>query len=114
MQDSIDKYASTVEAKIAQIVVDHLLGAGFLVSVEDGEEVTVRRSRDAAEIRAALCTTGEDRLLVSTPEAPYGQAGGVLLIWGNGEDLISDYSVSLDVLMHTVMEAVDAIIAAAA
>jgi hypothetical protein len=78
------------EKRIARQVVADLLQAGFALSVYDGEEYTVRRSRDAAVIQAALGTTDEDRI-----DAYDG--GTVWLIYGNEPGvLIADYSLALE------------------
>lgn len=87
-----------VERRIVERVVKDLLKAGYQISVDDGGCVTLKRSRDRGAILAALATTDEDTLYVHKPDAAPGERANsfVLLIYGNGEDIISDYGVSLE------------------
>lgn len=92
-----------VEGKIARRIVRDMLAAGYSVSVHDSCEVTVRKSRDEAEIMAALFTADDDRLYA------HGQDGAVIgwvwLVYGNsGWDVVCDYSTSLDELMRPVLD----------
>ncbi len=80
-----------IETKLAKALIERLLGAGLLLSVHDGEEVTVKRSTDADAIFAALETTEMDNLVCYEADNKL-RIGAVLLIWGNGEDLISDHT----------------------
>ena len=85
---------SQLEMAIAGSVVDALMAAGYTIGVNDGEELTVRRSTDRAEIMGALATTEEDYVIAY--DAHTGKRfGWVWLIWGNGEDLITDHTVNL-------------------
>lgn len=83
------EYASREERKLAMALVDRLLGAGLELQVYDGEEVTTPWTADKNVILAALCTTESDSLIVRKGGS---RVGSVLLIWGNGGDLISDYT----------------------
>ncbi|MEF2146662.1 MAG: hypothetical protein V3573_14545 [Desulfovibrionaceae bacterium] len=86
---------SMIETQIATRVVNSLLDAGYTVGVNDGEEITVRRSTDRTEIMAALETTDEDYILAY--DATTGRnISWVWLVWGNDEDLITDYTVNLE------------------
>lgn len=85
------------ELKIARKLVTQAVEQGYLVSVSDGEETTVTRSNDLETIVGALATTDMDWLTFHTPMGL--RTGAVLLVWGNGTDLISDYaSNDLDAL----------------
>lgn len=86
---------SPIEARIVRRAVRDLLAAGYLVTTNDGEEDTVRRSSNIAQIMAALCTTEEDYLYVVKPFEPQ-TASFVWLIWGNEDCVISDYGTSLE------------------
>lgn len=77
------------EARIIDCLLDHALATGHNLSVNDGEETTLRYSTDRAAIRAAMQTTELDTLTVRKGTR---YIGFVLLIYGNGCDLISDYS----------------------
>lgn len=85
---SLTEYATPTERRIARALIDAALRDGLSLSVNDGEEWTVTRSRSAKDITEALATTGADTLRLTTQDNAL--VGHVLLIWGNGEDLISD------------------------
>ena len=86
-------YTTLGERRTATRLVAAALAAGYTVSVYDGEEYTVKRSRKSTEILEALATTGEDVLVIRDSA---GERLGVLsLIWGNeesGECLIADHT----------------------
>ena len=86
----MDKYALPVERKIAKAIVDVALLDGKRVSVFDGEEYTVKRSGDRKAILSALATTECDTLVFRDQSGNF--VGSICLIWGNGEDLIHDWS----------------------
>ncbi len=65
---------------ITRLVRD-AIWAGYSVSVYDGEETTVVKSRDAEEILGALATTSEDILRFYRPDNT--RVGWVLLVYGN-------------------------------
>jgi hypothetical protein len=81
----------TIEARIAESVVDAALALGYQISVNDGEETTLRRSVDRKAILNALRTTDQDFLFFSKGTQNFGF---IWLVWGNGEDLISDCTSS--------------------
>jgi hypothetical protein len=76
------------ERLIAEKLIDAALTANATVSVNDGEETTLRRSRDRAAILAAMATTDGDVIMITLPDMQRPIA--VHLIYGNGTDLISD------------------------
>lgn len=82
------------EFGIVSGIVRRALAKGYTVSVNDdafgGGEWTVKRSRDLAEIIDALATTGGDLLKMHDAAGKF--LGVVSLIYGNGEDVISDCS----------------------
>ena len=72
-----------------------VLSRDYTVSVNDGEEWTVKNSSSSDEICAALATTGGDTLLIRSDE---GIIGRIYLVWGNeadGSELIADYTDTL-------------------
>jgi hypothetical protein len=87
------EFAQEIEKTIARKVVSALIDAGYSIGVNDGEETTVNQSTDQDKILGALCTTEEDYIL--TYDQTGKRTGWVWLIWGNGEDLISDHTVNL-------------------
>ena len=100
------------EKMIAELLVEELLNSNKLVSVNDGEETTVRKSDNRKEIVDALGTTDSDTLEVFRPDGE--RVGYFWLIWGNGRDLISDYGGNnynikyIEDLADTVDEKLDA------
>jgi hypothetical protein len=85
-----------IERAIAAAAIDGILAEGHEIDVYDGEETTLRRSRDKAAILAAMFTTDEDRLYV---RHRYGTRyfGWVQFIYGNeGWDVIQDNTTNLD------------------
>lgn len=87
-------HASDIERRIVGKLVEDLLAAGFSLSVNDGEEVTVSKSKDPNQIYAALSSTDSDYLLVHSTNDVRDR--WVRLVWGNDEAVISDYLTSLD------------------
>ena len=87
---NLDKYAPESAKRIAVALVDAALAAGYSLGVYDGEETTVRHSRDRQEVLEALASTDHDHLRFYRPDA--SKAGYVLLIWENGDDAASDWS----------------------
>lgn len=78
-----------IEIQIATKLITSALARGLTVSVNDGEEWTVKSSRDRATILDALCTTDMDTLCLRDA----GEAVGAFwLIWGNEGDLIHDHT----------------------
>lgn len=83
------------ERRMAERLVDVLLQRGLLVSVDDGEEIAVSRSRRRGEIVAALGATDMETVIAYRPGNPPARVGSFLLVWGNepdGSELIADYT----------------------
>ena len=69
------------------------LRKGYTVSVNDGEEWTVKHSTSSDEITAALATTGEDVLRFRDKDKVL--VGNAYLIYGNaadGSELVYDHT----------------------
>lgn len=88
------------EKKIARKAAKTLLGAGYHLGVHDGEETTVTATTDLEQVMGALATTDMDNLRVFRPNGE--RVGTVLLIWGNGEDLISDVGAPNDAALDEI------------
>ena len=80
--------------------IDVVLAAGNAISVNDGEEWVLRRSRDKGAILAAMFSTDEDIWMVR--DANGKRLGAVQFIHGNGADVIADYAMRLDELLTPV------------
>lgn len=77
------------EQTIARQLVKAGLDEGLAISVHDGESYALKRSNSQAAIEAAMASTDEDRLYFWRGD---NCVGWIWLIYGNGEDLISDYT----------------------
>ena len=84
-----------LEKLVLKSAIAELLGHGFYLSVNDGEETTLVRSFDADATFAATMTTDEDYLHVHRLVTP--THGWVRFIYGNdGWDVINDYATVLE------------------
>ena len=81
----------SAEMMIASRLIRAALDSGYLVSVWDGEDYAVVHSDDKETIIEALGSTDEDMLMFYRPGGTR-KVGWVLLVWGNGEEIISDSS----------------------
>lgn len=93
MTNDLSEFATKGEARVARRLVRAMLARELSISVNDGEEWTVKRSRNYRTIIDALATTGEDTIRAY---APTGDSMGTFwLVYGNDEDgseLISDHT----------------------
>lgn len=79
------------EGRICSRLVRHGLAAGYLISVNDGEEWTVVKSTKYREIMEELFTTDENTILFHNAEGK--RIGSVFLVFGNsGYDVMADQS----------------------
>jgi len=89
-----------LEKQIARAFVKEVLATGCTISVHDGEEFPVKRSKDAKEILDAMMSTDEDRLYVRKDGDLIGVAQ---FVYGNdGWDVLANYHVSLEPYMTAV------------
>ena len=97
----------SIEDQIIKATITKLLIARYPLSVNDGEETTVRRSSNHDQIFMALKTTDEEYLLVHKPDQ-LAYIGWVRFIYGNGEaDVINDYTVNLEPIMVKITELIN-------
>lgn len=94
-----------LERSIIRTLCEDLLAGGCKVSVNDGEEITVEDATEIAPIMDAIMTTDVDFLEVTKPD---GKRASVMLVYGNGCDVISDYNVSLEPFMARANSVADA------
>lgn len=82
------------ERAIASKLIEDMLSNGNTVSVWEGEDWAIYKSTDHAAIMEALASTDSDWIYVwsRNSEGKLIRVGKVLLIYGNGNDLISDCS----------------------
>lgn len=92
-QTTLHLYATIGEAHYCRKLVANILSRGWYISVNDGEEWTVRHSRKRSEILGAMATTGYDVLRMSDMDER--SLGSFYIVYGNdpsGEEIISDCS----------------------
>ena len=101
MTISFNDYTTAGERKVVRRLIKAALAAGYAISVDDGEEITVSRASKLKTITDALATTGEDtlQLYAADPSKTVGWhgAGRFYLVWGNADDgseLISDFTAN--------------------
>lgn len=110
-----------LETRIVRKCAEDAIAQGYAVSVNDGEETTLKKSTDITAIMAAICSTDEDYLIFhrntgvhaggaahashqGEPQTFWEKAGWARFIYGNVECVLSDYSAN---------EATNAIVAGA-
>lgn len=84
-------HRNEVERQIIVCLVEELLSHGYSLGVNDGEENTLEPCTDPARIFATMSTTDEDYLLTRRE----GHKGWIRLVYGNGCDVISDYTTNI-------------------
>lgn len=73
-----------------------ILAKGYSITVNDGEEDVVIRSKNMSDIRAALFSTDEDYLYVYGDDSK-NQVGCIYLVYGNapdGSEVVCDHSTT--------------------
>lgn len=87
-----------VERKIVTKLLEDAIAAGYLVTVDNGEDFPTRSSKDVAAILAGMFQTDEEWLhLDKDDEQGRGRRATIYLVYGNGGyDVIADYNSSLE------------------
>lgn len=87
------KMRQEVERKIVAAVIDGLLADPVLtITVNDGEDDVLKKSRDKKLILKAMFSTDEDIFFIGG-----GMTGWIKFIYGNdGPDVIHDYTTNLE------------------
>lgn len=79
------------EGTACAALIDAILAKGAKISVNDGEEWTVKGSTDKGEVIRALFTTDSD--IIRARDADNAVLGNFYLLYGNsGAEVIGDYS----------------------
>jgi hypothetical protein len=81
-----------IERKIAEKIIDDALAAGNTIDVWDGEEYPLKSSTDKDAILDAMFSTDADHLYLTKGN----RRGWVYLVYGNGCDVISDYTLNIE------------------
>lgn len=79
-----------IETKIAAYTIALALKRGFLVSIEDEEDVAVHPTTDRQELLSAMGQT--DLSWVVLWSAAGERLGSIVFVHGNGVDVIGDYT----------------------
>lgn len=80
-----------IEQAIVNVLVDTALVKGYTISVYDGEAYPVQRSNDKKTIITGMFSTDEDWLIFRHNGLKVGK---VFLVYGNGYDVIADWSAN--------------------
>lgn len=83
-------HVTAVEEAIVDDLLVKAINKGYTVSVNDGEEWVLARSSAIPHIKAAMASTDHDILGLRTLDGD--RVGNIVLIWGNGCDLISEHT----------------------
>lgn len=99
----MNEHQRVLENEVIDMVLARILQAGWNISVHDGEEVAVRKSKDAEKIKKELNSTETgDTLYVYDDDGR--NMGWVTLIYGqSGWDVVQDYSPSLTKLLKPIL-----------
>lgn len=81
---------NATERAIIGLAISDTLAAGHMVSVYDGEEWALKKSQKAQEIANEIGASDETQLRIRRTDGSV--LGWVLLVHGNGPDVICDYS----------------------
>ncbi|MBO6507367.1 MAG: hypothetical protein JJ979_02590 [Roseibium sp.] len=87
---SYPDYMSATEKTICNRLINSILQRGHSIEVHDECELVQVKTQDAKLVKEATCHTGITSYRVWSTEKGY--VGSMLLIHGNEEDVISDYS----------------------
>lgn len=87
---SFQKYTSPTERRITRKLIEAIFAEpGRCVQVDNGAEERTGLILNASGVYEHLAATGSDHIIIFEGGE---RVGVVWLVWGNGEDLITDYS----------------------
>lgn len=87
---------TSIERLLSTTVARSLLDAGYTIELWNGGDEAEYRGRDLDALLAEMMATDEDVLNVVLDDGKHITQGWVSLIYGNGIDVISDYTVNLE------------------
>lgn len=103
-ESGLHKYAQDIEREIAERLIDKVLADGHVVSVHEGEDWAIRESMDRDAILASMASTDADKVYIWKDGE---RKGWFWLIYGNGNDLISDFvsnTYCCEAVNHAIQE----------
>lgn len=80
---------NAIEKPIVTKLIHLALDKGYEISVWEGEDYALKRSRNEDQILDALASTDSDELILWDVGL---RIGTILLIWGNDLEVISDHT----------------------
>ena len=87
-------YLNSTEANIINAMLTRVLAAGHYVAVHDGEEMSLRPTRDRADIQRETAATEMTTFIIYDPSekeaGKWRRRGSIVAIHGNEEDVLSD------------------------
>jgi hypothetical protein len=86
---SLKERIDSQEYAVISRLVNRALNFGWVVSVSDGEEVVVHKAKTLQQIYAEIAHTDATYLKFYQDDKYFGT---VMLVHGNGEDVISDHT----------------------
>jgi hypothetical protein len=89
-----------IERRIVRKMVKLALARGYMISVNDGEEWAVKGSKKIMEIMDAIQSTDSD--MIRFRSSTGAKVGDCWLVYGNGFEVISDYTCTLDDFMAPI------------
>lgn len=87
---------TSIERLLSTTVARSLLDAGYTIELWNGADEAEYRGRDLDALLAEMMATDEDVLNVVLDDGKHIIQGWVRLIYGNGIDVITDYTVNLE------------------
>lgn len=96
--NDLNKYWNAAAATATRLIVA-ALKSGYTVSVNDGEEWTVKKSTKRNEILNAMGTTGEDYIMIRNADG--AKIAQYRMIYENGTDVISDWSYTEETMFES-------------
>jgi len=91
-----------IEEKIVKKTIEVLLAAGYTITVDDGVEKVLQKSKDADDIFNAMMSTDEDQLHVYSKYTKL-RVGWIFFVYGNdGYDVICDHTTNLSEVLEPV------------
>lgn len=90
---------SLVEREIVTQAIVDILTAGYDISVNDGEEIVLEHSDSLSRILEAMFSTDSDVLIITRDVFPRERVGVVWFVYGNGTDVITDWTVAITPLL---------------
>jgi hypothetical protein len=110
--DAAIKERIVVERAVIRRAATDILAAGCAITVFDGEDVSVMKTRDLGEVMDGICACDEEWLRVYEPTGdeakPWKHLGNIFLVFGNeGWDVLADYHMTLEPLLAGANEFAD-------